>query len=177
MNGIKIYSAGNVESHATIQWDDESSTVCCDIVYAASSADHTASLREQLDQRLDIREPARVLTGGGFSLVLDSHMRIKALDIRTNPNSWSRREFACGETISATPYLAADFDQNGRGEIENPEIFYESQRGTLYLCWNVAATWYSVAPSVALGVSGGNDLAQLRLDGLFVPHGDKQRRR
>ncbi|SMG13174.1 hypothetical protein SAMN06265784_101633 [Paraburkholderia susongensis] len=49
------------------------------------------------------------------------------------------------------------------------EVFYEPQRGTLYISWGDATNWYSIGPSLALGVTSESHFVQIRLDGLVVP--------
>jgi len=153
-------------------WDADSLTVSCDIEYTSApfSDEGRMTLSTELDKQFGIAPPNFVLTGGTFSMALDSRKRIVDWDIFTNPTRWSERPLHFAEATSATLHIDAAFDENGHGDdMGEPEVIYEPRRGTLYLSWGDAIHWYSIGSSLALGVTGENHLAQIRLDGLHVP--------
>jgi hypothetical protein len=170
MTPISVYVAEQVDSSADVRWDRESSAVLCTVEYMPTSAPDAPTLSEHLDKQLGIGGPHYVLTGGAFSMSLDSRKRIRDVELYTNPDRWSIGVRPFLETMPATVYFGVAFDDNGRADdIGEPDIFYEPERGTLYLCWTEAANWYEVAPGLAFGVTHERHFAQLRLDGLFMP--------
>ena len=170
MTPISVHIAEHIYSSVEVHWDRESSTVFCTVEYLPASAPNEPSLSEQLDKQFHIGEPHYVLTGGAFSMSLDSQKRIRNVDLYTNADRWRIGASPFLEAIPATVHIDAAFDDNGRADdMGEPDISYEPEHGTLYLCWTEAATWYAIAPGLALGVTAECHFAQLRLDGLFMP--------
>jgi hypothetical protein len=127
------------------------------------------TLRDEIDRQFNIVAPTYLITGDMFSMALDSLKRIKDWDIRINPARWSDYTLPFADAMPATPIVDAVFDANGRaGGVGAPDIYYQTQRGTLYLSWGEASIWYALAPSLAFGVTSDNRLAQIRLDGLYI---------
>jgi hypothetical protein len=170
MKPISVHTNDQVDSSTDVHWDREGSTVSCTVEYMPASAPGVPTLSEKLDQRFSIGKPVYILTGGSFSMSLDSQKRIKDWDLYTNPVRWSRCALPFAEAIPATVHIDAAFDENGRSDdMGEPDIFYEPQRGALYLSWAESSIWYAVAPGLALGVTEERHFAQLRVDGLSVP--------
>ena len=154
-----------------IRWDEEGSSVSCELKYSIPPVNEECNrtLREKIDQQFNIKPQNYLITGGMFSMALDSQKRVKDWDIYTNPAQWTEYTLPYAETLPATLIIEAEFDKNGHTEdIGEPEIYYEPQRGTLYLIWDDVSVWYAIAPCLAIGVTKRNHLAQIRLDGLFV---------
>jgi len=169
MKPISVYTTEQVNSSASAHWDREGSTVSCTVKYTPTLAPDAPRLSEKLDQRFNIRESGYVVTSGFFSMALDPHRRIVDWSIYTNPNQWIRGKRGFEETVPATAFIDAEFDENGRAYIEEPTEFYEPIRGAFYLSWAQSSIWYEIAPGVALGVTAERYLAELRLDGLSMP--------
>ncbi|WP_322046139.1 hypothetical protein [Paraburkholderia sp. J67] len=168
MKKIAVRVGEYIESIVEITWDGQGNSVMCDVRYIAANPPGVPTLSEQLDQKFNITERNYILTGGFFSMALDPQGRIMDWSIYTNPNRWIRGERRFEEGIPATVHIDAEFDENRHGSIGEPTEFYEPVRGTFYLSWGEASTWYALAPALALGVTGDNGLAQIRLDGLHV---------
>ncbi|MCC8394650.1 hypothetical protein LJ656_18825 [Paraburkholderia sp. MMS20-SJTR3] len=93
-------------------------------------------LRDEIDRQFNLVQPTYVITGGMFSMVLDSQKRIRDWDIYTNPARWTRQTLPRADARPATPIVDAAFDGNGHAQdIGEPEIHYDAQRGTICLCW------------------------------------------
>ncbi|SIT47442.1 conserved hypothetical protein [Paraburkholderia piptadeniae] len=170
MSLITVHRAARTfQPCVSAHWDAESSTVSCDIEYAAAPEENRTTLRDEIDRQFNITAPTYFITGGMFSMALDSQKRIKDWDIYTNPARWTEYTLPFADATPATPIIDTVFDRNGRAEdMGEPDTYYEPLRGTLYLSWSEATAWYAVAPSLALGVMSDDTLAQIRLDGLFV---------
>ena len=151
----------------TAHWDNEGSTLSCEIDYGVEASE--ATLSASLDRAFNIVQRDYILTGGTFSMALDPQKRLKDWDIFTNPAQWIECAFPFIEATSGTPHLDAAFDENRRAEsMGAPRIFYEPHRGTVYLAWDEAGAWHAVGPTLALGVTSDQHLAQIRLDGVFI---------
>ncbi|GJH21610.1 hypothetical protein CBA19CS22_33730 [Caballeronia novacaledonica] len=162
----------------TTHWDDEGSTLSCEVDYSVAHGAKAEpdTLSDRLNRDFNIVARNYVLTGGTFSLVLDSQKRIKDWDIFTMPAQWIDCAFPFIEAAPGIPHLHASFDENRHAEtLGVPEIFYEPNRGTLYLSWAEAITWHAIGAALALGVSSDSRMAQLRLDGVLIPKRDQKK--
>ncbi|EEA01957.1 hypothetical protein BH160DRAFT_2758 [Burkholderia sp. H160] len=156
---------------ATVRWDEESSTVFCEVNYSPSPPEPQNSLSDSLDARFGIGAPSYVLTAGTLSMLLDRHRRLAGLDFYTNPERWTvRTSEPLAAPTDGTPHIETEFDEHGHAEdIGSPVVLYEPSHGTLYLSWGPVSHWYGIAPALAIGVADDNRLTQVRLHGLTIP--------
>ncbi|NML29807.1 hypothetical protein [Paraburkholderia antibiotica] len=169
MKNIVIRIEKPVNSKADFTWDDHGYSLMCKITYLAANPSKVLNLSEKLDLQFNIREHNYILTGGFFEMMLDPQKRIIDWSIYTNPKQWIRTERTFEEAVPASARIDAEFDENGRTSMGEPKEFHEPIRGAFYLSWAQSSTWYEIAPGMALGVTEQNHLAELRLDGFFLP--------
>ncbi|MBC8721816.1 hypothetical protein OKW38_003272 [Paraburkholderia sp. MM5496-R1] len=158
---------------ATVRWDEESSTLFCEVNYSPlpSPREPQSSLSDLLDVRFGIGTPSYVLTAGTLSMLLDQHRRLTRLDFYTNPERWTvRMSEPLTDPTDRTPHIETEFDEHGHADdMEPPVIVYEPRDGTLYLSWGPVSHWYGIAPALAIGVADDKRLTQIRLHGLTIP--------
>lgn len=169
MKNTTVRVGEEINSISNVDWDGRGNSIMCDIKYISNESTKTLTLSENLDRQFNITEPNYFLIGGFFEMMLDPQKRIIDWSIRTNPKQWIRGERGFEEAAPATAFIDADFDEDARAYIDEPTKFYEPVRGALYLSWAQSSTWYEIAPGMALGVTEQNHLAELRLDGFFLP--------
>jgi hypothetical protein len=172
MTHVSIHAvAQTLEPRVSVRWDGESATLSCRVDHSAVCVEEEShkTLRDEIDQHFGIVPPSYVVTGGMFSLALDSQKRITNWDICSNPMRWSPYTLPLAPARPATPLVEADFDKNGHADdIGEPEIYYDAQHGTIYLSWGQVSSWHAVAQTLAIGVTEDNRLAQIRLEGVRI---------
>ncbi|MCC8391869.1 hypothetical protein LJ656_04645 [Paraburkholderia sp. MMS20-SJTR3] len=170
MKPVTVHTTAPATStRATAHWDEESSTVSCEVHYSPAHPPQSR-LSDKLDAQLGIAAPSYVLTAGTLSMLLDRERRLIGLDFYTNPEQW----IACGTRLAdpttVTPHIDAEFDAHGHAaDLDAPQVFYEPSGGTLYFSWGPASAWYGIASTLAVGVAEDKRLAQIRVDGLTMP--------
>jgi len=174
MNENTILAGKPIDAIGEMTWDERGSSVMCKIRYIDVKPQEVATLSEKLDRQFNIEMHNYILAGGFFSMALDPQKRIVDWSIYTNPGRWIRGERVFEEAEPATAHICTAFDESGRAYIGEPAEFYEPIRCAFYLSWTKSSIWYEIAPGMALGVTAGHYLAELRLDGLSIP--DVERR-
>jgi hypothetical protein len=171
MSQVYVHVAEYVNPTANVCWDEDGHSVICKIDYAVRSLHEKSNpdLSQIIDEQFNIRSQEYVINAGTLSMLFDSEKRVKAFDFYTNPKQWVVCSIPFVEAVPRTMRIDALFDKNGQGEsMAEPAALYEPRRGTLYLSWGEASIWYALAPSLAFGVTNDNQLAQIRLDGLYI---------
>jgi len=171
MSQVYVHVAEYANPNANVLWDEDGHSIICKLDYEVQSAHQELNpdLSQVIDEQFNIRSQEYVINAGMLSMLFDSEKRIKAFDFYTNPKQWAVCSIPFVEAVPRTLRIDAFFDKNGQSEsMSEPATLYEPQRGTLYLSWAEASTWYALAPSLAFGVTNDNRLAQIRLDGLYI---------
>jgi hypothetical protein len=154
----------------SVNWDADEYSLTCSIAYSdRETSMEVKTLSRVLDRQFNICPRGYVMTGGSFSMALDTQLRAEDLDIFTNPAQWIDCSFPYVDAPVSKLTFCADFDSNNRaGGIGEPTIYYECTKGTLYLAWSAASAWHAVGVPLAFGVTQDGYLAQIRVDGVFI---------
>lgn len=167
--------AGHTLATAEAAWCGESHNVSCTLTYPTRLHPEAPSpVRDALDRQFGIHEPVYGIVIDTISLSLDAERRLTEFDMYTNAERWQIQPLS---EPTATPCAAVwqgPFDSTGRAsEPVVPDAIYDPAAQVLCLSWGDADAWYAIAPSVTLGLNREGYLRQIRLNGLYVPEGER----
>lgn len=166
-----------IPADVEVLWDADIQNLYCKIAYPQKERVHDKSkaLRDMLDAQWPLPRPRRMIVAGDLSMALDSEGRLCDFDIRADLMERALQPVPSTDGDYVEPYMQAAFDDGGDAKCSPiEEALYDSAQGIACLSWGAVDRWYTVAPTLALGLAIDGALMKIQLSEFWIPASEAQ---
>lgn len=149
---------------AEVRWDPESFVLSA-LIGTGMVRLEPLSIADQMNRHLGIAPDAPRIVIGDLDILLDAKGHIRTVEIRTNPQLWTRRRLrALPEDLEPVwAEFSATYDENRIAIYSLPvEIIVDGQHISLSFGSGTAERWGALASNVVLGTTDNGHLRELR---------------
>lgn len=159
----------DTECRSHIVWDRDALILSSTFTYSDENADpHNLKLSDRIDRDFGIEGGSYRLILGEMDILLDSNMRIRSMEIRTNPSMWQRGSLLPFPIRPDAVFVdfAVEYDENRIASYEFPiQIVQDQARHELNFSFGdyTSSHWAAGADSFIIGMTADCYLSEFRL--------------
>lgn len=156
-------------------WDTESAILHADFVYPEQNPGRPDTLREYLDQRLEIHPRPRRVIFGNVDIMLDPANRLELIESRTSPGLWRKvalPEIPIGlEQVRIEFQVEYDLNQIAKVNLAVATLWdpFNKRLALRFQLPPEDSRWYSVADTAAIRLKVDGTLCELAFQDVVIP--------